>query len=377
MIPARIGSYKFRVFADTGSTVNVIPLHFARFLKLQVNRRNAKSITLANGSTRTVGTVSFNLTINNLTKRVIAVVLKDFYYTMLLSLPTCGQFKIVINTANYTVSTSTRRPDCLFIRESAKHNTRSSEPKVSRNEAFRRTHTKFSQNWTSHSEISQNEFYNNGVSQNEVSHNDKVFATDLLHHHYEHIFTSHSTDFGRTDIEEHRALLADNIQSAQHSHRQSVSFVAEVTRQVKELFEECLIHESISPNAAPITLPENTDDTTKLATDYSRLNSEAIDDKTSHPLIFDDIEHKPESYIQHLDALYRAPVKLFIKEDISKHQKLDNRRHPCHISPVHASQHKVSQIGISQTGTSQSEVSTNANVLQEYKLKDPPGIQTQ
>ena len=51
MIPARIGSYKFRVFADTGSTVNVIPLHFARFLKLQVNRRNAKSITLANGST--------------------------------------------------------------------------------------------------------------------------------------------------------------------------------------------------------------------------------------------------------------------------------------------------------------------------------------
>ena len=137
--------------------------------------------------------------------------------------------------------------------------------------------------------------------------------------------------------------------------------MAEVTRLVKELFEECLTRESTSPNAALKTLPDNTDDTIKLAKDNSRLNSRTIDDNTPLSSTFDDIQrHQCDT-----SHVYVSTNKTEIGLPDTPQSNLQK------ISATYP-QSFISQIEISQTGTSQSDVFINANVIPESKLTDLP-----
>ena len=67
----------------------------AQELNLRIDRRNAHPIRLTRGVAHTLGNKSFPLTIAGITQTVIALVLKDFEYTLLMSRKTCHAFRIV------------------------------------------------------------------------------------------------------------------------------------------------------------------------------------------------------------------------------------------------------------------------------------------
>ena len=94
----------------------MVPLHVAKALKTNISRKDKCRIRLAQGFAQTIGSISFPLTINQKTRRVTALVINGFQYSLLMSLETCGLFDIVIDTR-------TRRailPDnhCLHINSS-------------------------------------------------------------------------------------------------------------------------------------------------------------------------------------------------------------------------------------------------------------------
>ena len=98
LIPVYIGHFKIKAFLDTGSNVNLISLDFAQYMKMSLDRSRSSLIRSIAGQVTSPGVVSFNLTINKVTKTIEACVLNFFQWMLLLSLPTQDDFDITIKT---------------------------------------------------------------------------------------------------------------------------------------------------------------------------------------------------------------------------------------------------------------------------------------
>ena len=107
--PASIGRHQLKAFLNTGSNVNLISLNFAYYMKMHVDRSRASLIKSIAGQVLSPGVVTFNLTIEGVTKRIEARVLKSFDWTLLLSLPTQADFDITIKTRQRKAITSSER----------------------------------------------------------------------------------------------------------------------------------------------------------------------------------------------------------------------------------------------------------------------------
>ena len=352
LMDAQINRYKFKTFIDPGSTVDIMPLRVAKQLHLYIYKGGAMQIKMASGVTKSFGSVTFKLTIDGITKIITAQVIKGFDYTLLLSLPTCGLFKIMIDTERCTATTKVNQ--CHFMREvipktsirpqrksiskfdkrssNVKQNTSTQENPHPESNGYSPVqsgphedpllisgHHKTDGSNTNSASPDISDPHPSGRDSHDVPDKTNELQSDItpqsietLLQEFSHIFASDSTDLGRIEIEYHRILLTDNQPTAQRPYRQSYSSATEVARQTKELLAKGLIRESTSPYAAPVTLPDKKDGTKRLAIDYRRLNSKTISDKTPIPLIADIIDRfRGAKYFSKLDfasGFWQVPI---------------------------------------------------------------------
>ena len=298
LVKTFIANKKVMAFVDTGANVNLIPESVVYEFKLILNRRASRPVKTASGFAQTLGSVTFSLTIDGITKTIDALVIRGFDYTLLLSRNTCHRFKLLIDTDVMTAKPKQMSTHCLTV-----------------------TQTSLQTIGTS------TDCQESAEIQNQVSHRSQVLVKELIHQ-FSHLFATDATDLGRIDLEEHRIVLTDDIPLAQRPYRQSVYDADETARQIRELLAKGLIRESLSPYAAPITLADKKDGSKRLCVDYRRLNKKTVADKTPMPLIADVIDRLQGSTIfSKLDfasGYWQIPVR---SEDIAKTAFVTNDGH--------------------------------------------------
>ncbi|XP_054156404.1 uncharacterized protein LOC128962999 [Oppia nitens] len=224
LIPGRINRFELSAFADPGSTVDIIPLDVVKHLRLHIDRRRSTDVSLARGSARTLGEVTFDLTINRMTRTIKAQVINGFHYTLLLSLQSLGQYGVIIDTQTQTVSFKWQQQ---------------------RNSSTSGTSTG----------------YCNLIS--------RIPSPNRLP----------NKSNGHIYKQKHRIVKIDQQSTAQRT-RQSHPFAAKAARQAKDH----QIHVSRdSRNALPITSTMNTDGKPRLCKDYRPINTTSNAAKPSHP----------------------------------------------------------------------------------------------
>ena len=265
LVKTYIKNKKVMAFVDTGANVNLIPESVVYEFGLSLNKQSARPVKTANGYAQTLGSVSFELSIDGKCETVEALVIKGFEYTLLLS-----RTKLMIDT------------DLM-----------SAKPKI----------------LNSHCNLTNDH----------IQEQSRDNVGDRLIRQFSNLFATDSTDLGRIDVEYHRILLNDCEPKAQRPYRQSIPDAEETARQVRDLLAKGLIRESVSPYAAPITLADKKDGTKRLCVDYRRLNKITVADKTPLPLIADVIDRlrgmKIFSKLDFASGYWQVPVH---PEDISK-----------------------------------------------------------
>ena len=276
---------RIMAFVDTGANVNLMPESVVYEFRLTLDRHSARPVKTASGYAQTLGTVSFELTIDGITRTIDALVIRGFEYTLLLSRNTCHQFKLMIDTDLMSATTKRLSADCHQI-------TDRSQPI-----------SKVSQSLSAKPQEVSSEHQPNDTIEPSIQNLMKGFPK---------LFASDSTDLGRIEVESHRILLSDNEPIAQRPYRQSTPDADETARQVTELLAKGLIRESVSPYAAPITLADKKDGSKRLCIDYRRLNKKTVADKTPLPLISDVIDRLQGSTIftklDFASAYWQIPV---------------------------------------------------------------------
>lgn len=236
-IDASINHTKVAALIDTASSTHLISNKLTSRLNLKLQRKMAVSLQLANGTTMTLGQVTFPLTINNQTKTVTAQTLVDPPFDLLLGLNIGEFFHITCDLKERTASVH-------FVDEQL-------QPVISIPSQFQQ-----------------------------------------LIHNNQDLFSEENTfaDTGKITIEFHRIRTKEHPPISQRPYTQPIADRTETTRQVQELLTKGFIRESTSPWAAPITLVKKKDNTKRLCIDYRKLNSITIDDKQPIPRIQDVID---------------------------------------------------------------------------------------
>lgn len=96
------------------------------------------------------------------------------------------------------------------------------------------------------------------------------------------VFSTSSTDLGRTDLIKHSIHTSSTSPARQRAYRTSPVLREEIHKQVQKLLDADLIEPSHSPWASPVILVRKKDGSYRFCIDYRRLNSITI--KDAHPL---------------------------------------------------------------------------------------------
>lgn len=96
------------------------------------------------------------------------------------------------------------------------------------------------------------------------------------------IFSSHSHDYGKTNLITHSINTGDAAPIKLRPYRTSPATQAVLQQEVSKLLDHNIIEESHSPWSAPVVLVRKKDGTHRFCVDYRRLNGVTI--KDSHPL---------------------------------------------------------------------------------------------
>lgn len=107
---------------------------------------------------------------------------------------------------------------------------------------------------------------------------------------WHHIFSTSSTDLGKTDIVQHRIRLVDDIPFKQPYRRIPPSMYEEVRQHLKGMLESGAIRESKSPYSSNIVLIRKKDGALRLCIDMRQLNAKTVKDAYSLPRINDTID---------------------------------------------------------------------------------------
>lgn len=236
-IDANINNTRISALIDTASSIHLISSNLITQLNLKPKRRMAVSLQLANGTTMTLGQVTFPLTINNQTKTITAQTLVNPPFDLLLGLNIGDDFHITCDLSKRTASVH-------YTNEQL-------QPVNSIPPQFQQL----------------------------IDNNQDLFSEETTF-----------ADTGRITIESHRIKTKDHPPISLRPYSQPIVDRAETTRQVQELLAKGFIRESTSPWAAPITLVKKKDNTKRLCIDYRKLNSITIDDKQPIPRIQDVID---------------------------------------------------------------------------------------
>ncbi len=96
------------------------------------------------------------------------------------------------------------------------------------------------------------------------------------------IFSSHSHDYGKTNLITHSINTGDAAPIKLRPYRTSPATQAVLQQEVSKLLDHNIIEESHSPWSAPVVLVRKKDSTHRFCVDYRRLNDVTI--KDAHPL---------------------------------------------------------------------------------------------
>jgi hypothetical protein len=252
-IKGHIFRHKIMAMIDTGSTTNIMAIEIAQRMKLKINRYRSCEVEMANGSTKTCGSVSFPLTINSITRCIDAQVLKDFNNCLLLGVNIGAYFPLTIDLSN-------RR---AIIREiKGKQTTLFTEHKV----------------------------YFNQNSDLKSDTNQEMKQIETILEKYSKVFSKSESDMGLIRVEKHRIILTDDIPVAQRYRPQSLANNQEIEKQCQIPLEKNLIRKSTSPYACNVTLVPKKDGSKRMCINYIPINKKTVTDKQPMPLVSEVID---------------------------------------------------------------------------------------
>ena len=261
LISASIGRYPIKAFLDTGSNVNLISLDFAKRMKMSVDRSRASRIKSIAGHVMSLGVVTFWLTINGVTKRIEARVLKSFEWTLLLSLPTQADFDITIETSQRKAFTASES-FCYHARAmDTESSVQPSTPLADGDVAERRP-------------------YSNSVPSDSV---DKVLHSTLFNliKDFQNLFSKFSSHLERIERENTSNFLIGDVPVLRTAYRQSFQAADNTARQVKARNVKGLTRKSSSALASPSTLADNKDGPSPSVNEYQPVKPKSKSSKKS------------------------------------------------------------------------------------------------
>ena len=248
LISASIGHYPIKAFLDTGSNVNLISLDFAKRMKMSVDRNRASRIESIAGQVMSPGVVTFWLTIDGVTKRIEARVLKSFEWTLLLSLPTQADFDITIETRQRKAFTASK-PFC--------YHAQAVDPEAS----------VLPLTPTADGDVAERRPYSNSVPSDSV---DKVLHSTLFNliKDFQNLFSKFSSHLERIERENTSNFLIGEVPVLRTAYRQSFQAAGDTARQVKARNAKGLIRKSPSAFTSPSTLADPKDGSSPSVNEY-------------------------------------------------------------------------------------------------------------
>ena len=256
LISASIGRYPIKAFLDTGSNVNLISLDFAKHMKMFVDRSRASRIRSIAGQVLSPGVVTFWLTIDGVTKRIEARVLKSFEWTLLLSLPTQADFDITIET---------RRRKAFTASEPFCYHTQAVDPEASVLPLTPKAD----------GDVSERRTYRNSFPSDLE---DTVLYSTLseLIKDFQNLFNKFSSQLERIERGNKSKFLTGEVPVLRTAYRQSFQAADDTARQVKVRNAKGLIRKSPSAFTSPSTLADPKDGSSPSVNEYQPVKPKSF-----------------------------------------------------------------------------------------------------
>ena len=303
LISASIGRYPIKAFLDTGSNVNLISLDFAKRMKMSVDRNRASCIKSIAGLVMSPGVVTFWLTIDGVTKRIEARVLKSFEWTLLLSLPTQADFDITIETRQRKAYRASE-PFCYHAQAVE------SEPSV------------LLPTPEADGDVAERRPYSNSVPSDSV---DKVLHSTLFNliKDFQNLFSKFTSHVERIERENTSNFLIGDVPVLRTAYRQSFHAADDTARQVKARNAKGLIRKSPSAFTSPSTLADPKDGSSPSVNEYQPVKPKSKSSKKYYLCQHKSFKLKvPDSSKAHQSQLPKSPEVL--KDVLSTTQSRKN-----------------------------------------------------
>ena len=222
-----------------------------------MDRSRASRIKSIAGQVLSPGVVTFSLTIDGVTKRIKARVLKSFDWTLLLSLPTQADFDIMIKTRQRKAITSSDA-FCNHIQEVVQL-----DPPVLSNQT-----------------MSSPPVIDSAVNEwtTDPAPDPTIFQ---LFRYYENLLSKLSSELELIKQKYHHSLSIEEVAVKRSPNRLSFQEAEETARQVKELTAKGLTRQSPSAFTKPSILTDPKDGLRRFVPDYRPVHSKKIPVQTS------------------------------------------------------------------------------------------------
>jgi len=102
---------------------------------------------------------------------------------------------------------------------------------------------------------------------------------------WKNIFSSSSTDLGKTSVLKHRIDLLDDTPVKERARRINPNLLEELRQHIQELHSMGVIEESVSPWSSPIVVVRKKNGDIRMCVDYRKLNSQTVRDSYRIPTI--------------------------------------------------------------------------------------------
>ena len=253
-IDAKINGSPIKAFVDSGSSLSIISASLANKLNLKLIRNSSLVLHQVNGTTKTKGRTTVNMTIGQISAKLDLHVMENFQYPLLLGLDAGERFGLRIDLKSRTASMAINGPPKRFV--ALYLNTEEADQLNA-----------LLQKWFS------------------------LFSQD--------------NNIGRITVAKHSIITTPHPPIQLRPYRRPQSDYDEIRTQIKDLLSKGLIRESTSPYAFPVTLAPKKDGTQRLCIDYRRLNAITIDDKMPMPRIQEVLDRLSDSkYFTTLDIAW-------------------------------------------------------------------------
>ena len=214
-------------FIDSGSTVTVMSLALAQDLNINYDTKTSLSVETVGGITRSVGRTNIDITIGQITKKLVVHIFERFSHDLLISQTDAGLFELILDFKNRKVKQNINGVDVAVN--------------------YTETNTEL-----------------------DLS---KIISKD------DPVFSKSKTDVGRVSVDSHRIRLREGVTPiSRRPYRQSPAKNEEINRHVAEMLEAQVIRPSVSPWSFPVTLVVKKDGTKRFCIDYRPLNAVTVDE---------------------------------------------------------------------------------------------------